>query len=124
MAEAFKKLKCWNNSIELGVKIYKISENFPRGEHYNIKSQIRRAVVSISNNIAEGAGVGTPKRQLFHLNVAVGSCNEVENLLYLAKRLGYIDDEAVKDIEEDVAESRRPIFGFMKYIREKHGIED
>ena len=50
--------------------------------------------------------------------------NEVENLMHFAKRLDYIDDEAVKEIEEDVAKTRKPIFGFMKHIREKYGIDD
>ena len=88
MTDAFKKLKCWNNSQDMGVEIYKISENFPKDEFDNIRSQVRKAAVSVSSNIAEGSGFRTPKRQLYHLDIAVGSCNEVESLLNFAMRLG------------------------------------
>jgi four helix bundle protein len=108
--------------MDLSEDIFKISENFPDNGRYDIKSQIRRAVMSISSNIAEGSGAGTYKHQLNYLQIAVASCNEVESLSNFAKRIGLIDDQTLKNIENAVAESRRPLYGLIKHIKEKNNL--
>lgn len=58
----YKKLDIWNRAVELATEIYKSTSNFPAEEKYGLTSQLRRCVVSISSNIAEGSGRNTKKR--------------------------------------------------------------
>ena len=118
MADAFRKLNSWKKSIDLAEKVYRISKKFPEDERFGMTSQIQRAVVSISNNISEGAGVGSLKHEIHHLHIAVGSCNEVENLSILAERFDYINEDEQQDIEELVSSTRKQIFGFINYKKE------
>ena len=90
-----KDLKVWQESMTLVIKIYKVSENFPKHEVYGLSSQIRRAAVSIPSNIAEGAGRKGGKEFARFLYIALGSLSEVETQLEISKRLDYI-----KNIEE------------------------
>jgi four helix bundle protein len=108
MAEAFKKLDAWKNSIKLAEKIYEVSKRFPEDEIYSFTHQIRKAVISISNNIAEGSGVGTRKHQLHYYQTAIGSCNEVDNLIELGLKLNYIDNNTKGDLEEALESARKP----------------
>jgi len=73
----FKQLNVWQKAIDYTVQIYKLSKEFPDEEEYGITSQIRRAAVSISCNISEGAGKSSNKDFNRFLNMALGSANEV-----------------------------------------------
>ena len=81
-------------------------------------SQIRRAVVSISNNIAEGTGVRYKGRFIYHLRIAIGSTNEVENLSIIANKLDYLSTEDYKKIEKDVENTRKLIFGLIRSLKQ------
>jgi four helix bundle protein len=107
MSRAFKTLDSWKKAIDLSVFVYEISRNFPEHEIQGITSEIRRAVVSISNNIAEGTGVKYVGRYIFHLRIAIGSANEVENLTNIANRLGYISNDDFLCIENDLVSIRK-----------------
>jgi four helix bundle protein len=119
MADVFKKLECWRRSIDLSEDVYKITKKFPDDERFGMTSQIQRAVVSISNNICEGTGVGSLKHEINHLHIAVSSCNEVENLSILANRLGYITKYEQQEIEDLVTSTRKPLYGFIKFKKDK-----
>ena len=75
----FEKLIVWQKSIELAKIIYSITSKFPRNETYGLSSQIQRAVVSISSNIAEGYVKYSPKEQIKFSEIAYGSLMEVLN---------------------------------------------
>ena len=77
----FRKLKIWKRSISLATDVYDITNQFPKSELYGITSQVRRSVVSISSNIAEGAGRQSQKEFIQFLNIAKGSCYELETQL-------------------------------------------
>ncbi len=66
------KLQVWQEGIELVVDLYKITNSFPKSETYGLTSQIRRAVVSIPSNIAEGAGRKSKKEFLHYLDISRG----------------------------------------------------
>ena len=87
----FKNLLVWKKSIKLISDIYKLTALFPSEEKYNLTSQTRRAVVSISNNIAEGCGKYTPKDFANFLQISLGSTCEVENCLLISKELLYLN---------------------------------
>ncbi len=96
MAHDFKQLRVWNEAVRLTEDVYWLTNRFPKSEAYGITSQLRRASVSISSNIAEGCGRNTPADFKRFLVQALGSAKEVESQLILARRLT-IDEGRIKD---------------------------
>ena len=94
----FRDLEVWQRSMDLGVEVYGISRRFPREERFELTTQLRKAVVSISSNIAEGSGRATTKELLYFLSISRGSLRETESLLLLSQRLGHISAEALERI--------------------------
>lgn len=89
----FKNLEIWRSSHKLGLEIFKITKKFPPIEDYCLTNQIRRSVLSVTNNIAEGCGRNSQKEFYHFLNIAMGSSAEVENLLMLANDRDYREDD-------------------------------
>lgn len=89
----FEKLEVWQKSIEFCELIYSVTQEFPKEEIYGLSSQIRRAVVSISSNIAEGSSKKSLKDQARFSEIAFCSLMEIINQLILAKNLKYLSDE-------------------------------
>jgi four helix bundle protein len=87
----YKDLNVWQESINLVEDVYKIVKLFPREEAYALSDQLRRAVVSIASNIAEGSNRNTQKEFIQFLYIALGSAAEVETQLIIANRLNYIN---------------------------------
>ncbi|MBN2753872.1 MAG: four helix bundle protein [Candidatus Goldbacteria bacterium] len=86
----FRDLIIWRESIVLVKDIYKVADLLPKTEEYNLKQQLKRAVVSVSLNIAEGKNRKTGKDFLHFLSISSGSISEVEAILTLSEELGYI----------------------------------
>ena len=84
-----KDLDVWKQSIVLVEDIYALTKNFPSDEKYGLSSQIKRAVVSVPSNIAEGAGRKGDKEFIQFLYIAMGSLSELETQLILANRLQF-----------------------------------
>ncbi len=99
---SFEKLDVWKNSINLTVTIYKLTDNFPTRENYNLISQIRRACVSVSSNIAEGNYRISNKDRGHFLTMAYSSLMEVINQLIIANRLNYVTDEKLNHLRNDI----------------------
>lgn len=87
---SFEDLTVWQESQSFAVNVYKVTKSFPKEELFGITSQIRRAVSSISANIAEGFGRTSTKDKLHFYTIAYGSLLETKNFLYLAEKLGYL----------------------------------
>jgi four helix bundle protein len=115
----FRNLDAWKKSIKLAKKTYELTEKFPKNEIFGLTSQIRRAAVSISNNISEGSGYRSRKKKLSYYEIAFGSCNEVENLSVIAMDLGYINDDEQEDLMNFIGSARKPLSGLIKYIENK-----
>ena len=79
----FKELKVWKKSIELVKEVYSLDKNLPKEEMFVLSSQIKRAVISISSNIAEGNSRGTKKEYINFLTIARGSTSEVWNQIII-----------------------------------------
>ena len=88
----YKNLVVWKESKNLALLVYKITDEFPRSEEFALKDQIRRAVVSILSQIAEGWLRSTVKDKLHFLNIALGSLLEAEAQMDISKDLGYIKE--------------------------------
>jgi four helix bundle protein len=92
MKKSFRSLKVWEVSHELVMEVYNSNINFPTIERYGIESQLKRAVVSVPANIAEGYKRQHDKELINFLSIAQGSLSEVEYYLILIKDLRYIDE--------------------------------
>ncbi len=103
----YKKLDVWNKAVDFATNVYQITKNFPKDELYGLISQLRRASVSISSNIAEGAGRNSDKEFRQFLNISFGSCSEIETQLIISHRLGYISDEDFSSLSDDVIEIQK-----------------
>jgi four helix bundle protein len=113
---SFKKLTVWQKTYLLALDIYKQTQDFPSSELYGLTSQLRRSVVSILANIAEGSERQHPKEFLQFLSVARGSLAEVETYLLLAKDLGYISEKEFDESEEQRKEIGRLLRGLYKSL--------
>lgn len=92
----FEKLKVWEETVKLAKIIYKLSLKFPVSEQYGLTSQVRRAVISISSNIAEGSVKTSKKDKIRFYEIAIGSLMETLSQLIIAEQLDFI---TIKDLE-------------------------
>ena len=113
----FKELLVWQKARQLVVETYKITACFPDNEKYALTSQVNRSVVSISSNIAEGAGRNTNKDFAHFLDVSLGSSYELESQLINAVDLGFAKKEHVKEVYLLLTEVQKMIVGFQKTLR-------
>lgn len=104
---SFEKLDVWKYAIELAKQVYKTTLAFPKEELYGLFSQVRRAAVSISSNIAEGYVKSSIKEQIKFSEIAYGSLMEVLNQLIIAYEIGYITDEDYMSLRLRVEEISR-----------------
>jgi len=94
---SYKELIVWQKAKQLALLVYRLTEKFPNEEKYGLTSQIRRSVISIAANIAEGRGRGSRKDFANFLHMAFGSCTELETELIISKELnfGILEEYAV-----------------------------
>ena len=111
-----KDLVVYQKSKELVIFVYKMLDLFPEAEKFALCNQMRRAVVSVPSNIAEGMGHLSDKDQAHFLNMSYGSLMEVYAQADIAHDLKYIDDEMFNQLEEQV-DSISKIIQSMCYIR-------
>ena len=90
---SFEKLEVWNLSRQLVKEVYKMTRAFPREEAYGMVSQLRRASVSVSNNLAEGSSRKTQKDQAYFTTIAYSSLMEVLNMMIISVDLCLIEEE-------------------------------
>lgn len=114
---SFEDLHVWQEAQNWAVQIYTTTKQFPRDELYGLTSQIRRAVASISANIAEGFGRKSAKDKLHFYTMAYGSALEVRNFLYLAQKLDYITEEALKPLISQGTSVQRLLNAFMRPLK-------
>ncbi len=87
--ESHKDLIVWQKSMDLVIKVYTLTESFPKGEMYGLTSQMKRATISIPSNIAEGRRRASKKDYHHFLVIAYGSGAELETQIEIAKRLQF-----------------------------------
>ena len=104
---------------DLTLRVYSVSREFPRDEKFGLTSQLRRAAVSIELNTAEGAGRRTDKDFAHFLDHATGSATEVECALLIARDLGMLRTDITDDMDRQVNEVKRMLYGFCSKLRGK-----
>ncbi|PKP35671.1 MAG: diversity-generating retroelement protein bAvd family protein [Bacteroidetes bacterium HGW-Bacteroidetes-17] len=108
----FLELKVWQKSRELVKKIYQSTVDFPTNEKLILESQIKRSAISISSNIAEGAGRETSKEFSRFLDIASGSAFELESQIILALDLEFINLKDGETLINEIKEIQKMINGF------------
>jgi len=115
----FRELTIWKRSVQLAVRIYQLTSDFPKHEMYGLASQIRRSVVSISSNIAEGAGRGSDKDFAKFLRISFGSACELETQLIIASDLELLKSCDVQSSIKELDEIQKMIYTLEKNKREE-----
>ena len=110
----FERLKAWQKAKELAVAVYKLVTNFPQHEQYALSTQVRRAVISVPSNIAEGTGRLSVKEKIHFLEIAYGSLTETYCQLLIASELGYLSDDDLFTVRPLFKETSRLISGLRK----------
>jgi len=94
----YKELEIWKRSINLIVSVYELTKEFPSEEKFGLTNQLKRAVVSVASNIAEGAGRNSNKEFNQFLGIAMGSILEVETQLIIAEKLSYLKEDQLESL--------------------------
>ena len=111
-----KDLIVWQKAMELVLEVYKATKTYPREELFGLASQMRRAVVSIPSNIAEGYGrIHTHETERF-LSIALGSACELETQLILSNDLGYISTELAQQLCDKTQSIIRMLTSLIKTL--------
>ena len=112
----FKDLKIWQKGIELTKEIYQITQSFPSAERYGVVSQMRRAVVSIPSNIAEGFMRRHNKEYKQFLYITLGSLAELETQVILSDQLVFLRNDQCNDIQVNIDELNKMVTGLIKCL--------
>jgi len=113
--QRFEDIVAWQKAIKLAELIY---QTFLYSKDFGFKDQIQRAVISTSNNIAEGFERNTNRELKNFLFIAKGSCGEVRSMAYIAKKLNYIDEEKLSIIVKQSTEISKMLSGFIKKLND------
>ena len=105
--------------MDLAFMVYKTTELLPREELYGLSDQMRRAVVSIPSNIAEGCQRGSIKEYIHFLYIAKGSLAELETQILLCKGFGYINKEQTDSIEAQCIEITKMLNVLINNLQQK-----
>ncbi len=116
MAYSYRELLVWQKGIALVVKIYQLTESFPKAELYGLASQMRRAAVSIPANIAEGSARGHRQEYRQFVKIAYASGAELETHLEIAKQLNFVQAPATRDTEELLSEIMKMLNALAKSL--------
>jgi four helix bundle protein len=111
-----KKLELWAKVIDLVVFVYDVTKSFPREEEFGLKSQLRRAAVSVPSNISEGLTRRSKKDKLHFLNIAQGSLSEIDAQVEVSRRLGYIGDTIEREANDRLSLVERMLSGLINHI--------
>ena len=114
LIKSFKEIICWQKSHQLALEVYRLTTAFPKIEDYCLTNQIRRAVISVPSNIAEGFKRRSLSDSKHFYNIAQGSLEEVKYQLLLAKDLGYITSEEYVQISMLTEEVSKLLVGWIK----------
>ena len=115
----FRNLICYQKGRVLVKEVYALVNAFPVEEKYALGDQLKRAIVSVTSNIAEGSGRQSFKDQAHFLELSYGSLMEVMSQLDLALDLNFIDDENYKRLEVMIEEEARVLSGYRAFLLDR-----
>lgn len=112
-----KNLDAWKKSMELVEEIYKVTTKFPKHEMFGLMAQMRRAIVSVPSNIAEGATGRSNVHFANYLTISMGSLSELDTQVEIALRLNYINESIKIDLTNQIDHCKALIFGLRKSLQ-------
>ena len=118
MTQSYRDLLVWQKAMRLVTDTYKMTESFPKSEIFGLTSQLKRAVVSVPSNIAEGQGRDSVKEFIYHLSVAYGSLMEAETQIQIAANLAYVEQSIVDKLISQTAEVCRMLNGLTRSLKQ------
>ena len=121
MGRDFRQLIAWQKADDLAVALYEATRAFPKDETYGLRSQTRRAAVSVPANIAEACGKRTMRDQRASYEDALQELNELEYYIHLCQRLRYFDEVTAAGLEALRAEAARTLDGLLKMLDRQLG---
>lgn len=117
--KTYRDLIVWKKAYIFTIEVYRATQQFPKEEMYGLTSQIRRATVSITSNIAEGFGRSGAKEKDQFYAFAHGSLYEVESQLFISKGIGYLTDNEHDKLLLQIEEVSRLLQGLRKANKER-----
>lgn len=113
---SYKNLEAFKESKNLVMSVYRILKEFPKEEQYALCDQLRRAVISVPSNIAEGSGRTSSKDQAHFFEMAFGSLMEVDCQIGIAHDLGYAAQDDIEMINEQISRVAALLSGMRRKI--------
>ena len=117
MADSFRDLVVWQKAMALATEVYRVTEQFPRAETYGLTNQLRRAVVAVPSDIAEGKGRLSKREFIQMLARARGSLFEVVTQIEIGKNLQFVSASDFGEVSKRCAEVGRLLNGLIRAIR-------
>jgi four helix bundle protein len=117
--KTFRDLLVWQKSMALVTEVYRASASFPSDERFGLTSQLRRCVVSIPSNIAEGFGRDTTNDYLRFLGIAKGSLYEAQTQIEIGRNLQFIDECHFATLLENAREIERMLTSMIRKLKDK-----
>ena len=119
MLNSYRDLEVWKRSLLLVADVYRVTRKLPSDERFGLITQMRRASVSVTCNIAEGYGRSTRGEYLNHLSIARGSLYEVEALSEVCQALSFLHNEDLTAVEEHLKQMRRMLRRLIAALRNR-----
>lgn len=115
---SFETLNAWQEARKLVVSVYQLLDNFPKFEKYALCDQIKRAIVSVPSNLAEGSGRMSLREQIHFIEISYGSLMEAYNQLIIAADLNYIDEQSLESLKAPIDNVARMLNGLRaSYVK-------
>ena len=119
MTKSFEEFDVYKKGIQLAIQVFKLLENKTFEREYGFKDQIKRAVISITNNIAEGSEYNNNKQLIRYLKISKGSCAEVRSMLIVSRELGFCSQIEIEESYKTSIEISQNLSNFIKYLSTK-----
>jgi four helix bundle protein len=117
MSGTYADLEVWQAAVKLAIQIYELTARFPKAEMFGLTSQLRRAVVSIPSNVAEGKGRSSDKELVQFLCHSRGSLFEIQTQLTIAEQLGYTNPEEIRLVRTESSRVGQMLNGLIRSVR-------
>ena len=112
-----KSLDVWQVAVKLAEDVYGVTRGFPKEELFGLTAQMRRCVISISSNIAEGAARQSNKEFIQFLSVAAGSASELDTQLEIAKKIAMGEVHVLERLQSDVERISMMLQGLIRSVK-------
>lgn len=123
MTKSFEEFEVCKKGIRLAKIVFKLLEINSFDKEFGFQNQIKRAVISITNNIAEGSEYNGNKQLIKYLKISKGSCAEVRSMLILSRELGFCDQIQIQEAYSLSIEISQNLSNFIKYLNSKNEIQ-